>query len=153
MEKQTITRRQVQDIYGILIRFEKSKVEEIGRRFAYASTINTENLSVEMKGIAEIVKPIGEYDEKRIKLCEEYATKNEEGNPVLVEDKYQGLDGNEKFHASLKALQKEYQPSLDEINEMMKEEVEVELYQISPDDIPESLLVGEVRTLAPMITG
>lgn len=49
------------------------------------------------KNIKIFQTAIGEYEENRVKICERYAKKDEEGNAIIKEGKYIFIDENEKI--------------------------------------------------------
>jgi len=90
-----------------------------------------------------------EYDKKRQDLCAEYALKKD-GKPVIVNNIYQGLENNQEFIQSAKVLAMEYKDTLaeyknqiDEVNDLLKEEIELDYPSYPLEDIPDNLINGE----------
>lgn len=131
-------------------------------KFAYGIAKNKKILDDEVNAMREGIKPSQkylEYENARIKLCEKYCDKDGGGNPIIVNNVYQGIgDNNQKFQEAIEKLNKENKKTLDErkkaledFNEMIKEEIEVELWAIRFVDFPDGIMADQIGALAPII--
>lgn len=84
------------------------------------------------------------YDLEREGLCEKHADKDEDGNPIIVENKYKGLDHNEEFR-------KDFDELKTRINTYKDEEVTVDAYEISQSLIPLKMLGLYQEAIMPFI--
>ncbi len=99
-----------------------------------------------------------QYENKRIELCNKYAKKDKDGNPIIINinDKfiYDGLENNKEFIFSIKKLNKEYEDIIKIRNEQIKhydeiimnEEIEIDnkLKKIKISLIPDNIICGEL---------
>ena len=100
-----------------------------------------------------------DFEKERINLCEEYAEKDEDGNPKTEDNKYVGLLGNEEYKKKYKELEEKYKKEIDEYNKQVKEyedllndTCDVEFKKINVDLIPDDLLLGkELKILTPLL--
>lgn len=130
-------------------------------KFAYGVAKNKKILDDEASlmrtGIAP-KKEFMDYENKRVVLCEKHADKDNDGKPIIVNNLYQGLDANEKFQKEMKKLAEDNekaisdrQKQIDSFNEMLKEECEIELWQIKLEDIPDGITADSIGHLTHII--
>ena len=138
------------------------KVDNLkGHKIAYAVARNKRALTEERDILNEIMissKKFGEFTKKRVDLCKKLATKDDNGNPVIVDKNYVGLDDNPDFIKAIESLQEEYKDAIEkDENKMldyqnaMDEEIEFNMFVISYDDIPDDVTVGQMDVLFLMI--
>ena len=130
-------------------------------KFSYAIIKNVEKLKDEfeaVKKIQQIKSPEHEeFETKRIQLCHEFAEKDEKGNPVLVGSNYKikDQDAFDKMYSKLESnysgVMEEINNKVKQINDILDEESDIELYKISIDDLPKELTPAQVKSLMPMI--
>ncbi|MBD3260093.1 MAG: hypothetical protein GF334_00145 [Candidatus Altiarchaeales archaeon] len=155
MSEKTLKKSEVLAINAILARISKDGTEEaptkLSRRFAYGIAKNSRRIKDEVESIQEAMKPVSEYEQKRIDLCKKYADKDDEGNPILKDNVYQGLRDNEEFRKEIDALSDEYEKSIEGVNTILSEETAIDFYEIPLDDFPEQISVGEMEVLLPLV--
>lgn len=135
-----------------------------GVKFAYAIAKNKKKLESEQKAITVAQskiqpKAIQEFDKKRIKVCCEYADKDENGNPKLDKNNYSISEERRiEFDKAIDELQKEYEPSFKEMennqkefNDFLDEDIEVDLHLIPMSVVPDTITVNEMDIIFPMI--
>ena len=143
----------------------------IGVKFACALAKNKKAIDKEVKLLQETLKftkNYEEYENKRIKLCDEFATKDENGKPQIKvlgcnvvsgikreEGEYVFTDENKKmFEEKLAVLRKEYTEELDErkkqikeFNELLENEADIELYMIAFEDVPQDITTNMMSAI------
>lgn len=147
------------ELYNCLQALESVK-DLKGIKFAYVSLKNKKKIEEEIKLFEEIVKPnpkFEEYEQNRIKLCEKHSEKNENGKPIILQDKYKITD-EIKFNSELDELKKDYNSVINErikqindYNEMLEEELNIEFEKINFDSIPENISPKELESIDFMI--
>ncbi len=131
--------------------------------FIHAVIKNERLLDPEIKGIEESnktnVEGYEDYIKERNGLILKYADLNEDGNVKIVGQGFllkEDLvdEGNKAF----KELDEKYKDTLEkrieeekQFNELLEEEVEIELQQITLDHFPKKLSKEELKSLEPMI--
>ena len=135
-----------------------------GAKWAYGIAKNVEKLRTEIEALQKAFTPskeFSEYNDKRIELAQKYAIK-EDGKPrtVKIGNTEEYLIGDkDKFNKELSKLQKEYKKNLDDrkkqvddFNEILEEKVEIDLYMINPDYIPEGITPAQMSAIMPIIS-
>lgn len=107
-----------------------------------------------------------QYENKRIELCNKYAKKDKDGNPIIINISnkfiYDGLENNKEFLFSVKKLNKEYEEVIKIRNEQVKhydevimnEEVDLndKLKKIKISSLPDNIICGDLlECLFPII--
>jgi len=134
-----------------------------GVRFAYAVSRNLAVLKPEIEALEKASFPTPEFlemDKERIKLVEEYAEKDEKGNPkkkgneyVIPEDK-QGDFKNafEVFKLEHKELFDAREKQIDEYNALLQTESEVKLHKVSLADVPQKITVQQMNSISSFVS-
>jgi len=148
MAKKMIQKIEVQALSQILQKFAEEKVS---RRFAYSAVKNRMRMQEELGAIQEVMKPLTEFDVKRLEICKECAKKDETGTPIMIDGKYAGLDGNDEFKIKFSALKDEFDPIVEEVNRILQENVEIDFYEVDLEDLPDKMTLAEVELLMPLI--
>lgn len=130
-------------------------------KFAYALAKNKKFLDDEVNLMREGVNPKQDfiaYEKARIALCEKFAEKDENDKPKIAGGQYQGLENNKKFQAEMGKLVEEYKEKIEErkaqlesFNEMIKEEVELEMWAIKLGEIPNEISADQIGVLTSLI--
>ena len=131
-----------------LINVKKSldKVSEYqGVEFAYAVFKNKQfidNKLMEVDFIKNVTPEVIEYEEKRVKLCEEFARKDDNGKPIIENDIYM-IGDQDTFKGKMSDLLNEYKPFVEDrqrqielFNQKMNMPVELQFIKIKKNDIP-----------------
>ncbi|MBU0959785.1 MAG: hypothetical protein KKB31_07600 [Nanoarchaeota archaeon] len=95
-------------------------------KFSYAVIKNKKKLeqAIDLELMQEALKPsekYTEYNNKRIKLCEQYCKKDDDNEPIKIRNQYVGLLGNKEFLNAVEELQKEYQQVIDATEQKAKD--------------------------------
>lgn len=70
------------------------------------------------KNVKNLAEEHADYEKQRIKLCEEFANKDKDGNPILIDGKYDIPDCHlEEFN--------------DVVNELRETEIDVDIHSVS----------------------
>ena len=126
-------------------------------KFAYGIARNKGIINNEAEAIKEMEKPIGEFEKERIALCKKYAEKDEKGTLLKEIDEktgqevFKGLNDNEAFTTKLTALREKYNPRFDEINKILKEDIEFSFYMINLSEVPDDITPRQMTALMPLI--
>jgi hypothetical protein len=110
------------------------------------------NLSV-LDSLVEIIKKVGnpddmfkKYDEERATLAKTYAEKDKDNQPIIENNSYKlSGDGLVKFNEEFKKLGETHKDTLEkrrlqlkEVEDILKEDVEIVLSKVKLDLLPES---------------
>jgi len=137
-----MTRYDVYNLYSALVSKEMTELK--GVKFSYAMAKNTRLLKGEVESIDEMrKKESGEFDKERFELVKTYAEKDEQGNPVVKNNQYRLAD-TKTFTEELEKLREKFEIKAKEENfkKFMKEEIEVELFTVKQENIPEQISKG-----------
>lgn len=143
--------------------FERLLMKKNAVKFHYLILKNKQIIQPEVDNIREIGKTSERYqlfDNKRIKLCNDFAEKDENGQPVIRDNSFVIIpDKKQEFDSSLDALKLEFKDAIDElenkkkeIDELMEEDIEIPFVKIPLSVIPEDLLGKEVEVLFDIIS-
>jgi len=124
-------------------------------KFIYFIAKNKQILKSEIESLQEVSKlsvspRFLEYDEKRVKLNEKYCDKDDNGNPIIVDNMYSLSKENSKVvNKEIEELKKEYKNEIDiyiesqkELNRFLESEVELNLEKIMLTDLGSNLITG-----------
>lgn len=141
--------------------YDLDQVAELsGVKVAYAVAKNKSIIEREIKLIEESTKPSDnqkEFQNKRIELCKEFASKNEDGSPVMTQSGYliKDQEAFNKAYDELKDQNPKAVEELEKINSDRKELLETEcginLHKIKLCDLPEDIKVRQTEILMPII--
>ena len=139
------------DLQKLFVGLHKAK-ELKGVKFAYAVVKNIRLIDREidiLKKIAEPSDQYKEYDKQRTDLCEVQAKKDDKGEPIIVNNNYV-ISDLVSFNKEMLALQDTHKDAINshahklkELEAIMKEDANINLYTISIDSIPEDI-TGEI---------
>jgi len=139
----------VYELFDIRKTLDKLSNQE-GIDFAYAIFKNKQiidNKTMELDFIKNVSKEIIEYEEKRIKICEQYSKKNENGQSIIENDTYSIIeDSHEEFETKMKQLYDEYKIPIEDrrqqieiFNKKMNSECELNFYKLKKEQIPNNI--------------
>lgn len=144
------------DLYNLLAGFESVK-DLKGVKFAYARAKNKKLILAELELLKDITKDPDEfidYDKKRIELCKVYCKKDDEGNAIIKNNKYEGLKENTEFIKKLKELNEKFKEVIDkrkkqaeEYQKLLDEEIDFEFYKIKLDNIPSDITGAQLEMI------
>jgi len=147
MEK--ITRSALMSLATKLASLAEKDLGSVKASYAISRTIKA--ISQEITTIETLKEKITkDFEDARTKLCEEYCEKNEDGSPRIENDNYCGLP-NEDFSAALQTLISEHQPKIEEFNVFLKEEIEVDLFKLDVETLPNYTTAMDLMVLEPIL--
>lgn len=152
MKASNITRQEVLDLYKAFQAVSHLK----GVKFAYAVAQNLNILKREVEAISLASHPSNEFlefDKKRAELAKSHAKKDEKGEPITImvngANEYDIVDAK-VFEEQYEALKEENKAILDErtkqiedLDNLLQEKVDVELYELKMSTVPEDV-TGEM---------
>jgi hypothetical protein len=138
-----------------------NKVSDLkGVKFAYTLIKNKKKIENEIKILEEIIKPSEKftlYETERIKLCELYCDKDNNGNPIIENNRYKILD-IDKFNDELTNLKNNNKNTIDdrdkqiaEYNNLLMEDVDIEFDMIKFEDLPIDITSDQLESISFMI--
>lgn len=130
-----------------------------GNKFAFTISKNKEVLLAILKKVqkmVEVPEDYKEYEKKRVELNKKYSLKKEDGTPETDDRNYKiDPDKQEEFNKEIEALKSEYsevvkkrEEQIAEVNDYVREEIEVELRSLSLDMIPKEITVEQMDFLS-----
>ena len=149
-----LTKKEILELWKVFK--EASKLQ--GKKFAYAILINEKKIKDEVETIQTIAKPSEEYMKyikEQMQIVNEFTVKDEHGNPIGDNGIYQ-LQPKRKDIAQFKLeqLSQKYKTDIEkqnkvneEINTILSEEIDIDFYKISFDDIPEEVNKEQLEKL------
>ena len=134
-----------------------------GLQFAYTIARNSEQLKSEVRAIQKVAKAEEDYvtyDKDRVELVKKYAVK-ENGTEKIVgegENAHYVISNQEDFDKELKELQKKHRKAIDrrieqekELDAFLDKEVEVVLFMLKFEDLPQNITPGQLEALSPIL--
>jgi hypothetical protein len=157
--KLTVSKRQILEIGKC---FEDIKHLKASAGFIYGCAKNKQVIKAEFDALVEVLKPLEgqqEYEQKRIKLAGEFARKDADGKPLLINgDRYDILDMqgfNEKYEI-LKSEHKELVEKIEakekELESILSQKVELDFWEIKYEYLPDGLSGAHGEILFPFIS-
>jgi len=132
-----------------------------GVKFSYAVAKNMSIIEKELEIIGETkaAKDFLEFDkqrqEKRLKLLEKHAKKDEDGKPIKKENGDYELESISKFTKEVSALfEIEYEANkevVDEYQKLLDQEAEIEFHKVKLENVPEDITTGQMNLIFPII--
>lgn len=164
--KKAMTKREITKLWNAL---NNRKIAGLkGAKFAFVIEMNKAEIKPTIDALEtaqkKALESIRDYEEARRKLCEEYAEKDENGKPVIVEDEEGNkqffiTENREEFDNVLEALGIEFHEAIEEgkrlgyeFEELLSSEEEVDIRTIKLSDVPKDITVGAMQGLMPMIS-
>ena len=161
-----ITRIELENAANDIMSFKQRKNNN--KYFSFFLIRNIHYLTPEIESINTLKtsistnKKVQEYDEKRVTLAKSFADKDADGNPVVKIEVTQFGQQNEVFVFSpeneqafakeLKKLIEEYsedlaqfEASINELNTIMSESIEIEVSKIAFDKIPDDIDISNIE--------
>lgn len=116
-----------------------------GLEFAYAVLKNKQLIDIklmEVDFIKNVSPEVIEYEEKRVKVCEQYTLKDDNDLPIIENDLYK-IGEQDEFKKKMDELLEEYktpiierQKQIEIFNNKMNEIVDIQFIKINKIDIP-----------------
>lgn len=167
-----LERKQVLDIYGVMRQLSGDKISPRGAyNIAKCRSLAEVEVNVVNEARKEAKQPEGmlAFEEKRLKLCEELAEKDEEGNAKKFEVPSQTGEKQEMFDITpenRKVLEekleelaegefKEVFEERDKIEQgfadLLSEEIDMSFPKIKLDDLPQKISAEQILALEPLL--
>lgn len=135
---------------------------DFNRKFSYCIVRNKMKIKDEINALAEAQKPSEEfvnYENNRLGLCEQFCERQEDGKPMYSNKNYVFSAENKSIlDSKMDVLTKENEDVINTHNEQMKqivsileEEIDVDFYQISIDDFPDTITPDALETLSCLV--
>ena len=131
-----------------------------GVKFAYAVSRNINKLKSEAESLQKAISPMPlfvEFEKERIELAKSHAKKDESGKPQAKEGSFV-LEDPVKFEAEFDKLKKKHKEAIserekqeDDFKLLLEEEVEIELYKVKLDDVPEEITAQQLHFVSEII--
>lgn len=144
-----ISREKMLDVY-ILIDEILKKSEKV--KFNFRLFEEQEKIEKEKKRLEEVAKPndkINDFERKRLMLCNRHCEKDENKKPIIENNMFKGLVGNKEFNKDFLELKEGYKEDLEkqenklkEVDDLLKEEIEIKFEKINLDLIPDDIIDG-----------
>lgn len=160
MKTQKIKRQDLVELQRGLVEAESLS----GAKFTYAVARNLDILKKEMESIQKVYRAgddFMKYEEERIEIGKKHADKNEDGSPKTIEaDGFENFDVKDvkAFEKDLDKLQKKYkeviatrEKELADFQKFMEEDVEIDLYTVQSENIPDEINVRIMAAIFPIV--
>jgi len=129
--------------------------ENVPSGFSYALSKNGRALKNEARDVQkEKDTKLGEYEKKRIKICEEHAQKDKSGGSVKDPNTGNFLINpilQTTFNNLIAKLKEENKKALEEYEKFLETETELELHLVTRKDFP-PMPPGVMNNLLPMVS-
>lgn len=139
-----------------------------GAKFTYGITKNMDLIQKEMDLINDIIKPSDElkkYDDARVKICEEFAKKDENGEFIKLEiapgsgqyqydideESQEWIDALGKIKNEYSSILQERDEQINEYNKLLNTEITIDFYKIKLDDVPTDISLELMQIIKPFI--
>lgn len=133
-----------------------------GVKFAYSVLKNKKILDDEIaiyKKMIETTAEFNTYDEKRVAICEKYAKKDDNNNPIIVDNQYviEDIDKFEKEFSELKTANADIvadrNKQLAEYNSLMEENSSIvdRLSKVKVEHLPEDMSTTQLESIQEML--
>ena len=154
----TITRKDLIELYKLLNSLQLPS--DVNAKFTYGLYKNITLIQPEIDALRTIMiedQQIDEFEQKRLELCNQYAQKDENGNPIIQNNEFI-IDNIEEFTNKFKELETQYKDVLEknkqkiqEINNILNEEIEQPIYCLDLNTIPNGIGLKEMKYLSLLI--
>ncbi|KKN98405.1 hypothetical protein LCGC14_0144970 [marine sediment metagenome] len=131
-----------------------------GVKWNYAVARNLRTLEMIVQSLQDASKPpeaFMAYQKERIDLCIKHAVKDDDGKPQVSNFEYI-IQDRVSFDVELKALQDQHadmisarEQQIEEYNELLEDSVDINLFLLSPDNIPEEVTGGQLAAIMEII--
>jgi len=138
----------IRGLFNVLVAIA---TETVSRKFAYAASLNYDELEKYKDAIDDEEKNINgweDYNKKRKDTIENHSEKDESGKPKIEtvgKSTQYMIEDKSAFNDDIKALEEEYKEVLDEQKKMLKEKEEVELHMVEMNHVPELVSISVMK--------
>lgn len=160
-----ITRK---NLFAIKEVFDRLSTEKTNVLFHYNVAKNKRIIEAELDSLKEakqldenVISKLKSYESKRVELCKEYCLKNEDDEPIILDNRFEfNEEGKEAFNNKLKELSEseDFKPALiareqleEQYEELLNEEVELPLIKFDLNKLPTELLGSDIDILFDLI--
>jgi hypothetical protein len=157
----SLTNTEALSLYQTIGKFQTK--EDLPTKFSWALMRTKKRLKVLIDSMDEIRQPparMQEYETKRIALCEAASEKEEDGKPKVENNNFViETEAREQLNKDIAALRDgDFKEMFDEqekkskdIEDLMKEECDIELFKVAPEFLPETMSPADLEILEVMI--
>lgn len=153
---------ELKDLDTKLLKAQPDKWVGLSKRLMYALVITKNSIKSEIEAVAameEQTPGIQEFESKRVNLAKAYAIKDANGDPISTNNTYQIVNENiSSFNDRFSELKEKYKDHLDkweiskkEIDSKLKEKVDVNVYQVPIDLLPDTIPMSIFEKLTPIL--
>jgi len=154
-----------QDIFNMASFMESLGEVKGSGKFNYACIKNRRKIQQELRDIQRVAREIQmneeylAFEEKRVKLFNYYAKKNQDGSPIVnIENGRQVWDipkekekafekARDELLENNKVVMEMHTNCQRKVQDFLNEPLELELHKIRPDDIPDGLTVNQTDVI------
>ena len=153
----SMTNQQAFVLYHTLGKYKDD--HQLSTKFSWAVMRNRRKLQAFIDSLTDLRKPpvgLERFEAKRIELCNSLADKDESGNPVIKDSSFVISDANkqelntkleELRNGEFKAMFDEQERKRKEVEDIMKEPCDIEVYKVNPDYLPEKMSPAELEII------
>lgn len=150
------------ELVGLWNLIDSMSTQRLKREFVFSLYENKLLIQNKIDALTEASSVVPEYqtfEAKRVKLCQDFAVKDDTGNPLTANNQFV-IDDKSTFEESLTTLRSQYKDAIDlqeqrieEVKALMEKEVEpsIKFILIDRNLFPETLTLDEVGILQPLI--
>lgn len=145
------------EIYAIITAILEEKIpsdKKLSVKTRYNLLKNKSVMAAEVDPINQVQAQLGPFEQKRKELCEKWASKDANGNPVTQTDangrSMYNITNLIEFNKELKVLQEESK-EFNDYEKILNEEVNLNLFKINVDDLPNDLPTPLLERLLPIL--
>jgi hypothetical protein len=131
-----------------------------GVEFAYAVFKNKQfidNKLMEVDFIKNVSPEVIEYEQKRLKFCEDFADKDDEGKAIIENDLYK-ITNKDEFQKKMDELLEQYKTPVEErqkqieiFNEKMNMPSDLEFIKIKKEQLPQDIVARDLEEIFFMV--
>ena len=131
-----------------------------GSKFAVAVTKNKNLIQEELQRLQELINPTEkyvEYENRRIVICEKHSNKDDKGNAIINDKKYDIIDYTQ-FNKELDELKGEYVDELKNrenqvivYNEELNKEIDMKFFKVTEFELPLDITSKQIDSIIFMI--
>lgn len=129
-------------------------------KFSYALIKNIKTIELEIQKLNESIIPSDDFlkfEQERIQVCQDHTQKDENGDPIVIDNEFQ-IENQEEFNIALLPIKEKYgrilqlrQNQIDAYNRMLDEKIEMDLILVGVDELPKEMTPNELEDIYPIL--
>ena len=145
-----MTKQKLVELYQNL----KNLGELKGVKFAYGVAKNIGIIQPEIEALQKAINPTEDFslfEKERIELAKNHSKKDDKGNPIIENNQFI-MEDTEKFSKEFEALKENHKEAIykrekqtEDYNNLLKEEIEINLYKIKISDVPQDISAKQLE--------